>query len=134
HANVGFPRPGRYRMWVQIQRAGQVITAPFELSAGPPERARPASPAVPAGAIRIVVGSGGYQPARVELPRGRPATLAFLRPSAGNCGGELVIPALGIQRELPPGRTVLVRFTPADSAEIPFHCGVDMLQGLIVVR
>jgi hypothetical protein len=24
-----FPRPGRYKLWVQFQRAGAVITAPF---------------------------------------------------------------------------------------------------------
>jgi hypothetical protein len=29
-----FPKPGRYRGWVQIQRAGVVETGPFTVAAG----------------------------------------------------------------------------------------------------
>jgi plastocyanin domain-containing protein len=92
----------------------------------------PASP--PLRAIRVAVGSSGYTPARIDLRRGEPAVLAFSRPDAGNCGGTVVIPALGIRRELPVGETVVLRFTPDRAGEIPFTCGMGMYEGLIVVH
>jgi hypothetical protein len=30
--NMIFPRPGKYKLWAQFQRAGVVNTAPFELT------------------------------------------------------------------------------------------------------
>ena len=35
--DVHFPRPGRYRLWVQVQASGKVITAPFVITADRPE-------------------------------------------------------------------------------------------------
>jgi hypothetical protein len=31
-----FPRPGPYRMWVQVKRGGQVMTAAYEATVGAP--------------------------------------------------------------------------------------------------
>ena len=89
---------------------------------------------IPTGAIRVSVGAGGYSPSRVEIPSGRPAVLAFTRPRGGNCGGVVVIPGLGIRRALPVGGTVVISISPQAQGEIPFHCGVNMYQGVIAVR
>jgi hypothetical protein len=134
-AVTSFPRAGRYKLWMQFQRAGHVSTVPFvfDVAPAPHVASRPAR-RVPAGAVGVVVSAGGYEPARIELPFGEPATLAFTRPTAGNCGGVVVIPALGIRRELAVGDTVLIRLTPTERGEIPFQCGMGMLRGLIVVR
>ena len=85
-------------------------------------------------AIRVAVSASGYSPARIEVRKGEPTVIAFSRPSAGNCGGTVVIPALGVRRTLPVGETVLISFTPRESAEIPFTCGMGMYSGLIVVQ
>ena len=134
-AATSFPRAGLYKLWLQFQRAGNVSTVPFvvRVTGAQPVASRP-RPATPSRAISISVGSSGYWPARVDLPRNRPAVLAFTRPAAGNCGGTLVIPGLGVRRELPVGETVLVRFTPRDSTDYPFKCGMGMYQGVIAVR
>ena len=31
----GFPEPGDYRIFVQVKRAGRVITQPFDVTVGP---------------------------------------------------------------------------------------------------
>ncbi len=134
-AATSFPRAGRYKLWMQFQREGRVTTVPFvfEVAAALRVAASP-RPTVPPAAIPINVSAGGYTPARIELRKGVPAVLAFSRPQAGNCGGTVVIPGLKLRRDLPVGSTVLVRFTPTETAEIPFTCGMGMMQGLIVVK
>lgn len=135
HAVTSFPRAGLYKLWFQFQRAGRVSTVPFVIEVAPaPIVAHRAASKLPASAIPIAVSSSGYAPARVDLPRGRPAVLAFTRTRAGNCAGTLVIPGLGIERALPVGQTVLVRFTPRDSADYAFSCAMGMFQGVIAVR
>jgi hypothetical protein len=39
-----FPRPGLYKAWAQFQHRGQVITAPFVLTVGPPADSAPRAP------------------------------------------------------------------------------------------
>ncbi len=134
-AAVSFPHAGRYKIWVQVQRHDRVVTVPFVVRVGGAAPAtRLASDVAPAGAVRIVAGASGYEPARIDLRRGEPVVLAFTRPTAGNCIGTVVIPGLDVRRDLPVGGTVVVRFTPAQAGEIPFACGMGMYQGLIVVR
>ncbi|MDZ4797758.1 MAG: YHYH protein, partial [Bryobacteraceae bacterium] len=107
---AGFRRPGMYRVWLQIQRAGKVETLPFVLNvedAPPPASPTSAQP-VPADAIRVEVSKTGYTPARLTIGKGKAATLAFTRKDAENCRGKIVFPTLNIQRDLPPGQTTLV--------------------------
>jgi plastocyanin domain-containing protein len=108
---------------------------PFVLRVGAEESPQPGSALeIPSGAIRVSVGADGYSPARVEIQSGRPAVLAFTRPRGGNCGGVVVIPGLGIRRDLPVGGAAVISISPQPKGEIPFHCGVNMYQGVISVR
>jgi len=142
HAATSFPHAGRYRMWAQFQRAGRVVTIPFTFAVAAPLRTaaaprpapRPRMAIAAAPAVRITVGASGYTPARVDVPRGTAATLEFTRPRGGNCGGKVVIPSLGITRDLPVGATVAIALPPLERGEVPFHCGMGMYEGTIVVR
>jgi hypothetical protein len=134
-AVANFPRPGRYKLWIQIQRGGRMITVPFVLEVGADERHKARrSPSVPRGAIQVTVSAAGYTPPRIEVERGRLVQLAFLRPEGGNCGGTLLFPALNREYTLPVGKLVLVEFTPTESGELAFTCGMGMLKGLLVVK
>ena len=130
---TSFPHAGEYRLWAQFQKAGQVITVPFVLQVA--EGATGAGEtAIPAGAIRIRVSQNGYTPAKVTVPAQRAITLAFTRDATPNCGSEVVFPALGIRKRLPPNETVLVELPALDAGEFHFACGMGMYKGLIVAR
>ena len=73
-------------------------------------------PHAPAGSVLVNVSMAGFDPALIEANAGQPLKLAFFRPNAANCGRE--VPDLGIQKELPPGQTVVVDITPPKSARL----------------
>ncbi|MEJ7848239.1 MAG: cupredoxin domain-containing protein [Pyrinomonadaceae bacterium] len=132
-AHTAFPRAGLYKLWAQFQRGGKVISVPFivNVPAGSSEPAKAAN--VPAGATQITVSANGYEPSSVPVKKGQSVKLAFYRPDASGCGGEVVFPKQNITRKLPVGETVIVEFTPSEAGEIVFACGMDMMRGKIVV-
>jgi hypothetical protein len=142
-AHTSFPRPGLYKVWTQLQRGGRVITVPFvvrvaEATGQAPTHsghgAQGAMTPVPANAIPVKVSSAGFEPSRVSVRSGKPVTLAFQRTDAKNCGNKVVFPALGIERELPVGQTVMVTLEPPKTGELAFTCGMAMYRGAIVVQ
>jgi hypothetical protein len=130
---IGFELSGSYRLWFQFQRNGEISTFPFDLkvSAGGPQQ--PAVPA-PSDAIPVTVSKAGFTPARVEIPAGRPARLAFTRTDAQNCGSEVVFPSLGLRKALPVGQTVVIDLPAKESGQFSFACGMGMYKGAVVVR
>ena len=91
-------------------------------------------PHPPPGSVLVNVGMTGFDPAEIEAKAGQPLKLAFFRPNAQNCASEVVFPDLGIRRELPPGKTVVVDITPPKSGPLGFECGMKMLKGQLIVR
>lgn len=83
--------------------------------------------------IEIVV-QQGYQPNRIELTEGEVVTLKFVRKESSGCSREVVLPALGIRKELPQGTPVMIHLPALKAGEYEFKCGMDMLRGKIVVR
>jgi plastocyanin domain-containing protein len=58
--------------------------------------------------------------------------LAITRTTEGNCGGRIVFPGLGIEREIAPGGTVVVRLPAQRRGEVRFGCGMGMYRGSVV--
>lgn len=83
--------------------------------------------------VEVVV-RGGYTPDRIEVRQGRPVRLTFLREESNPCTEQVVIGDFGIARTLPVGERVSVEFTPDRPGEFPFHCGMNMVRGTLVVR
>ncbi len=132
-AHTAFPRAGLYKLWAQFQRGGKVISVPFivNVPAGNTEPAKAAN--VPDGATKITVSASGYSPESISVKKGQPVKLAFYRPDAAGCGGEVVFSKQNITKKLPVGETVLVEFTPTEAGEIAFACGMNMMRGKVVV-
>lgn len=77
--------------------------------------------------------AGGYDPATIALVAGRPARLIFDRQETNPCSEEVVIPAFGIRKFLPPHERTPVEFTPATPGSFELSCGMGMLHGRLVV-
>lgn len=84
------------------------------------------------GALTVTV-EGGYTPDSIEIKRGRPVALAFLRTDPSSCLEEVVIPGFRIRKRLPLGKEVVFNLNPQETGEFPFSCGMNMYHGKIIV-
>jgi plastocyanin domain-containing protein len=84
-------------------------------------------------ATKITISKRGYEPKEIAVKKGQPVKLEFYREDGENCGGELVFPKLNVKKTLPVGATEIVEFTPQETGEIGFACGMDMLRGKVIV-
>ncbi len=114
--------------------------APFFSKSGFGIRRAPAAvnvtpgPHAPPGSVLVNVTMVGFDPETIAAKAGQPLKLAFFRPNAANCAREVVFPALGIRKDLPPGQTVIVDITPPTTGPLVFECGMKMLKGQLIVR
>ena len=83
--------------------------------------------------IRVLV-KGGYTPDTILVQAGKPVRLQFYRDETADCSERVVFDAFGINQTLPAFTTTTVEFTPETPGEFPFHCGMNMLKGLLVVE
>lgn len=84
--------------------------------------------------VRVTVNKNGFSPSSISVEEGFPITLIFKRATKEGCGDKVVFPSLNITRDLPIGKNVTVKFTPDQSGEIAFTCGMGMYKGKIVVQ
>jgi plastocyanin domain-containing protein len=84
--------------------------------------------------IEILVDGGVYTPARIEVARGQPVKLRFLRKDPSPCAEKVLFDDLGISADLPIGRPVELTITPKESGEYAFTCQMQMYRGALVVR
>lgn len=75
----------------------------------------------------------GYSPSQIKVSKGRQVTLRILRTDPSDCLDQIVIPQWSINRTLPLNKEISISFTPDESGEFPFHCGMNMFHGKIIV-
>jgi RND family efflux transporter MFP subunit len=83
---------------------------------------------------KIAVTEQGFEPTKVTLRAGTPVRLVFTRTTDKTCGTEVVFPSLGIKRALPLNEPVAIEFTPKNTGDVAFACGMNMLNGVVVVQ
>ena len=83
--------------------------------------------------VRIEV-KGGYDPGVVRLKRGVPARLVFDRQETSSCSEEVVLPAFGVKKFLPPFKQTAVEITPNEAGSFEITCGMSMLHGKLLVE
>lgn len=134
-AHVTFPNSGLYKIFVQIKRQDKIITVPFVVNVKQGSAEKTLTNAkIPAGYFKIVVSKDGFSPQEISLSKDKPIKLAFLRTDEENCGNEIVFKDYNIKKKLPVGEIVTVEIDKPKGNEITFACGMDMLQGKIVVQ
>jgi hypothetical protein len=131
---VAFPHAGLYKLWAQFQVNGKVQVIQYVLRVRPNVPPVTAPAVIPEGAIRVRVGPGGFVPGVIEVPAEKITTLAVTRDTQPNCASKIVFPDLGITRDLPPGRTVMIQLPAMAAKEVKFACGMGMYRGLVVAR
>ena len=81
-----------------------------------------------------IVVKGAYTPDLIVVEHGKPVRLSFLRQETAACSEEVIFPDFARRAQLPEGELVPVEFTPNETGEYEFHCGMGMLRGRLVVR
>ena len=77
---------------------------------------------------------GGYSPNVVEGIRpGVPVRMIFDRREGGECTSRVVMPDFRVNASLPAFRTTAVEFTPTETGEFRFACGMNMVSGVMRV-
>ncbi len=87
----------------------------------------------PSSEVTIVV-DGGYSPSKIHARKGQKLTIHFERHDNIKCTDEVVFPDFNIKKYLTPHKTTTIEITPKHAGEFRFHCGMDMLEGKIVVK
>jgi plastocyanin domain-containing protein len=83
--------------------------------------------------IAITV-DGGYSPSVISVKKSQPVTLKIFRTDPSSCLDQLIIPQWNIVKALPLNKKLEVHFTPDEVGEFPFHCGMNMFHGKIIVN
>jgi hypothetical protein len=85
--------------------------------------------------LKLTAGPTGFDPNQLELEAGVPVRLVVTRTTPSRCLEEIMIPALGVEKTpLPLNQPVTIDLAPAESGRFTFACGMDMLQGTLVVN
>jgi sulfite exporter TauE/SafE len=74
----------------------------------------------------------GYSPNYFVVELGQPIKWIIDSKTQYSCASSLVIPSLGIKRQLKLGQNV-IEFTPTEKGNIPFSCSMGMYSGTIEV-
>jgi plastocyanin domain-containing protein len=91
-----------------------------------------ASPGVQNRSVRIT--EQGFVPATLTVRRGIRTRITFLRTTDNTCAKEVVFPDFGIKRELPLNQPVVITLTPSKKGEFRFTCGMNMMNGKLIVQ
>jgi len=82
--------------------------------------------------IRITADKG-YHPAHIQLQKGVPAEITFHRVTPSNCYKEILFEEEGILEPIGVDEEKVIRFTPQESGQHEFSCGMKMQKGSYTV-
>lgn len=82
----------------------------------------------------ILVKDGVYEPDRISLPAGSPATLKFRREDPSPCAEYVLFPDLEVSAQLAVNEVTEVRLPAAEPGKYPFTCQMQMYRGVLLVE
>jgi plastocyanin domain-containing protein len=103
----------------------------FACRASQPTAQAPTSDGAPVYAVSVT--AGGFEPARIEVPRDREVVLRFTRKVKETCADSVIVHGDPVKHMLPLDKPVDVRLRSPKSGEVRFACGMDMYRGAVVV-
>ncbi|MFA5184181.1 MAG: sulfite exporter TauE/SafE family protein [Patescibacteria group bacterium] len=82
--------------------------------------------------VRMVESNRGYAPNSFTVVKNKPVRWIIDAQAPYSCASSLIVPSLGIRRQLKPGENV-IEFTPTKSGDLPFSCSMGMYTGNFLV-
>ena len=83
--------------------------------------------------ITITV-DGGYAPSRIRAKAGQPMRLAFHRLDPSGCVAQVIFPDFHKTLDLQLDATTTLELPPTEAGTYPFHCGMNMVRGVVEVE
>jgi plastocyanin domain-containing protein len=101
----------------------------------PPEPEVPI-PAAPSGVqqTKVIVDDKGFTPSHVEVQKGKPASLVFVRTTDDTCAKEVVFPDIKLEKDLPLRTAVAVDIPTGEARTLTFQCGMAMYKSAVVIQ
>ncbi len=134
--------PVKINLRLSLTEEGKKATMPesVDLSQGgtpdpkPPTPTPIPPPSQPQGPqVVAVTVKGGYSPETITLKKGVPAKINYYRDENSGCTASVLIKDFGISKQLPAFQTTAVEFTPDKAGEFKFTCGMEMIEGKLIV-
>ena len=76
----------------------------------------------------------GYSPSQIVIKHDTRVTLKVLRKDPSDCLEDLVLPEWNIKKYLPLNKEIVINLEPKQKGDYPFHCGMNMFHGKIIVK
>ena len=85
---------------------------------------------------RITVTAAGFEPANVDVPRGKRVTFVFERKTDKTCATEVVLQHEGkrVEQALPLNQPVTLTLTFSAAGTVPYACAMNHVRGTITVK
>ena len=77
---------------------------------------------------------GGYSPAAISIPRGRPTQINFTRTDPSSCLEEVVLSDFKVRKYLPLNKKISITINPDQAGTHNFTCGMHMFHGKLIVE
>lgn len=84
--------------------------------------------------LQILVKDGVYEPDRIRLPAGAPATLHFRREDPTPCAEWVLFPDLEVSAQLAAHRDTAVEIPGLAPGEYSFTCQMQMYRGTLLIE
>ena len=76
----------------------------------------------------------GFEPSQIDVKPGTSVILKFTRKTDKTCATTVQIPAKKIKKKLPLNETISIVLGKLEKGEIRFACGMNMMEGQVLVR
>ena len=84
--------------------------------------------------LQVLVKDGVYEPDRIRLPAGEPATLHFRREDPTPCAEWVLFPDLEVSAQLMVHQDTAVEIPGLESGEYSFTCQMQMYRGTLLIE
>lgn len=84
--------------------------------------------------IDLVVTENGFEPNSINVKPGTEVVLKVTRKTDATCATKIHVPSQKVKADLPLNKTITVALGKLEKGEIRFACGMNMIEGKVLVK